>query len=508
MTFDADITLLLEGTYPFVRGGVSSCVHQLIRAMPDVSFAIHFIGAQQKLAEKPVFDMPSNVVKLEKTFLFDGIPPEEQVPGSFHPYQTRDFYKVAADFYAAETERERLRRFWLLIDAWSQLPQGFTYANLCRDREAWDILVGITDRFAPDTSFVDFFWTSRFLNLPVWLMLRDLSKVPSGRIYASLCTGYAGLLGSVAAKTRGRNLLITEHGIYTKERVEEINRAEWIYEPEDAYFNYSTEWRKLKDVWVNTFEFIARVAYETCYTITTLHEGNRIMQLEYGAPEHKTHIIPNGIQPEAFDQARATCLEARRNRPGRFVFCFIGRVVPVKDVKTLLRAAQIVKARGFKADFRLFGPTEEDPEYFEECRQMLESLELQDTVHFMGNAKPPDILSDCDAVILTSISEGQPLVILEAFSAGVPTVTTDVGSCRELVYGRNPPDQALGRAGSLTRIGSPVETADALCALMAKPELIRLYGEAGRKRVEAVYLEDLVMSEYRAVFRSMDTEVG
>jgi len=503
----ADITLLLEGTYPYVRGGVSSCVHQLVRAMPDVTFSIFYIGSHRKLAQDPKYDIPKNVLAIEPVFLFDGIPPEELVPGPY-PKEADAFYDALEQLCLAKSQREGIKHFWNVIQAHATLPQNFTFANLCRDRRGWDLLVTIYDHYMPDTSFVDYFWTARFVLLPTWLLLRSLHKVPVGKTYLSLCTGYAGLMGAICAKQQKRNLMITEHGIYTKEREEEINRAEWIYEPDDPFFDYTTNWRKLKELWIRSFQFTALVGYETAYSITTLHEGNRNLQIEYGAAEHKTRIVPNGINPQDFDEALRVNPENRRKRPGKFLFAFIGRVVPIKDVKTLIRAAQIVHSRRLDAEFLIYGPTEEDKEYADECRLMVESLDLTTSVKFMGSGKPSTILTDCDAVILTSLSEGQPLVALEAFAAGVPLITTDVGSCRELVFGRNAPDQALGRAGFLTRIGAPTETADAICKFIKDPALIETMGAVGRKRVEMVYQEKLVMSQYRALFRSMHPEVG
>jgi glycosyltransferase involved in cell wall biosynthesis len=49
-------------------------------------------------------------------------------------------------------------------------------------------------------------------------------------------------------------------------------------------------------------------------------------------------------------------------------------------------------------------------------------------------------------VVLSSISEALPLVLLEGLAAGVPAVATDVGSCRQLIYGLSEEDQALGAA--------------------------------------------------------------
>ena len=174
--------------------------------------------------------------------------------------------------------------------------------------------------------------------------------------------------------------------------------------------------------------------------------------------------------------------------------------MPIKDVKTLIRAARSVVARNPNVRFDLMGPTEEDPEYFAECTQMVDLMGLDKHVLFLGPQNVREKLADLDLCVMTSISEGLPLVILEGFSAGVPCVATDVGACRELIFGRTPEDKQLGRAGLLTKICSPLDTADALLQVIAARRNLITMGEAGRKRVEQYYRQDEIMGIYRDLY--------
>jgi glycosyltransferase involved in cell wall biosynthesis len=108
-------------------------------------------------------------------------------------------------------------------------------------------------------------------------------------------------------------------------------------------------------------------------------------------------------------------------------------------------------------------------------------------------------------VVLTSFSEGQPLVMLEAYASGVPVVATDVGACREMIEGRTDEDRRLGPSGFVTRVATPKETASALVKLARDGELRRRMGAAGRKRVTAYYQKRDMLAAYRAVYRAMAT---
>jgi len=86
----------------------------------------------------------------------------------------------------------------------------------------------------------------------------------------------------------------------------------------------------------------------------------------------------------------------------------------------------------------------------------------QDSIQKSTLADVKKYYSQIDVLVLTSLSEGQPLVILEGNCAGVPVVATDVGACRELLMGVSPEDQALGASGLITPVTSPQKTAAAI----------------------------------------------
>jgi glycosyltransferase involved in cell wall biosynthesis len=102
--------------------------------------------------------------------------------------------------------------------------------------------------------------------------------------------------------------------------------------------------------------------------------------------------------------------------------------------------------------------------------------------------------------ILSSISEALPLVILEGYAAGVPTVSTDVGSCRQLVEGLDDEDRALGASGAIVKIADPQALADAALALLGSTAAWQAASQAGIQRVERYYSDVLMFSRYRKVY--------
>ena len=102
---------------------------------------------------------------------------------------------------------------------------------------------------------------------------------------------------------------------------------------------------------------------------------------------------------------------------------------------------------------------------------------------------------------LTSLSEGQPLVMLEAASMGLPMICTDVGGCREIVEGGE--EDNLGLCGIVTLQSAPLETAKGILRLIKKKRFFSRCSKVARLRVEKFYDQELLFKEYREVYKSL-----
>ena len=174
----------------------------------------------------------------------------------------------------------------------------------------------------------------------------------------------------------------------------------------------------------------------------------------------------------------------------------------------LMLAAVLVFTAG-RADIRheveawSVGPEEEDPDYAAECRELAAAADGSESrIKLLGFRKVDDIFPRMGVNVLTSISEAQPLVVLEGFAAGVPCVATDVGCCRELIEGTDAADRALGSAGAVVRIADPEATAVRILELLDDPARWRAAQQAGIARVERSYTDALMLQRYRDLYRA------
>jgi glycosyltransferase involved in cell wall biosynthesis len=487
----ADVALLLEGTYPYVAGGVSSWVDQVLGAHADRLFALLHIGPYPGAYREPVYTLPSNVVGMTEIYCRGG--------GDTDFPRRRSVGAASVKKRSARPPRSRvldaLRRMHLSDVVDDELLAGLaagdlSVAELLHGSPSFQLCRELYDAIGNGAPFMDFFWHYRAMHVPLLRVLA--APCPNAGLLHAVSTGYAGVVGSVNSLRNGIPLVLTEHGLYARERELELGRASWIQDRRGPIGN--TRASPLRRFWSHYFRMLSRLAYWRAPRIVTLSEDNRAKQLSDGADATKCAVVPNGVKHEMPLRrlARGTA------PPHRMRVGFVGRVVPIKDVVTLVRAVGLAR-RQVDLECWIVGPEDEDSVYAKRCRAMVQALGLEDAIEFLGPQRVSEIYPQLDCLVLTSFSEGQPLVILEAFSHGLPVIATDVGACRELLEGGGT-DRQLGRSGIVTRVANPAETAAAMVELARRPALRREMGAVGAARVAARYQLEQVVKSYDSLY--------
>jgi len=496
----ADIALLLEGTYPYVRGGVSSWVHQIMLGLPDLTFALVFLGGSPDEYGGPQYKLPDNVTHIQEHFLmqFDRniIKPKSMI-GNKKAFDDIDkfHHNLKSSNYI---DHNILNKILSSIGT----KEGITQKDFLYSRESWDLICEYYETYCDEPSYIDYFWSVRIMHEPIFKLVEIASSVPKVRALHSISTGYAGLLGSILHQKRDIPFILTEHGIYTKERKIDLAQADWIKDHKNEISQtLDSDIGHIRNLWIKFFGVLGKITYEEANPIISLYEGNRKRQITDGAPENKTLVIPNGIDTEKY-------VAVREKRPEEIplVIGLIGRVVPIKDIKTYIRALRVICSEMPQVEGWIVGPEDENKEYVIECKELTQGLGLEDNVKFLGFQNIRAIFPQLGLMILTSISEALPLVILESFSAGVPCVTTDVGSCRELIEGGRPEDKALGHAGIVTPIADPESIAKASIELLSDQAKWYEAQRIGLERVERFYTQKKMFDEYQSIYQGVLSE--
>ena len=467
------VCLICEGSYPYVMVGVSSWIQMLVTSYPDIEFVIWCIATSPEEMSEYKYKIPENVAEIRNIYLN-----ERKFENNYHNVKL------------LKEEKDVLRS--LVLDKVDDIDWIKTLdflktrkdclLDILMGTDFFDISVELYNREYSRTVFSVFLWNLRSMYLPLVIVLSH--EMVEADVYHSVSTGYAGFLGGIASHVYDRPFLLTEHGIYTREREEEIIKSDWV----EGNF---------KEIWIEFFNKLSHIAYNKATQVITLFETNRTLEVELGCPPDKIKIIPNGVDVEKFQN-----LPLRSEESKKYVnIGVVARIVQIKDIKTMLLAFDVVKSNIDNARLFILGPYDEDIEYYAECMDLLKSLGTDDVV-FTGRVNVLDYLSDFDIMLLTSISEGQPLAVLEGMAAKLPQICTNVGSCKELLYGKD--GDLIGQAGLIVPVMNIQKIADAMITLAADEKLRKKMGNNGYQRVKEYYQKSVFIDAYHAIY----TELG
>ena len=467
------ICLILEGSYPYINGGVSTWMHQYINEMPEHEFVLWVIGAKASDRDKFVYTLPPNVVHVQQVFLDDALRVKE---GGAFKYKFNEKEAEAHRRLVASNDPD-----WdLLFDMYQR--KRLNPMSYLKSQSFLKTLTQTCEEDFPFIAFADAFHSIRSRLLPVLYLMG--TEIPKADCYHSICTGYGGLLASMAAYIYNKPLLLTEHGIYTREREEEIIRAKWVA-------------RAFKPHWIDFFYMLSDLIYARAFRVTSLFTRAMYTQIEMGCAAEKCRVIENGISYERL------CDIPLKEEDGIVDIGAVVRLAPIKDIKTMIYAFFELSCRKDNVRLHIMGGVD-DEEYAEECHALVRQLSLEDKIIFTGRVNIVEYFVKLDFTLLTSISEGQPLSVLESFAARRPCVTTDVGCCSELLDGK--PGDELGKAGYIAPPMQRSKLADAMEILCDSRELRLKMGEIGQKRAYEYFRYNIMLTKYRELYKEVENE--
>lgn len=466
------ICLILEGCYPYINGGVSTWMHQYINEMPEHEFVLWVIAAKASDKDKFVYTLPSNVKEVYQVFLDDAL--RVQPSGVFnHNFTDEEKHTLSELVTSGNPDWD------LLFDMYQ--VKKINPMSYLKSESFLETLTKVCEKEFPYIAFSDAFHSVRSRLLPVLHLMG--TEIPKADVYHAICTGYGGLLASMAAYIYKKPLLLTEHGIYTREREEEIIRAKWVA-------------RSFKPHWIDFFYMLSDLTYARAFRVTSLFNRAMLTQIDMGCEASKCRVIENGISYEKL------CNIPLKEDDGIVDIGAVVRMAPIKDIKTMIYAFFELASRMDNVRLHIMGGVD-DQEYADECYALVEQLNLSDKIIFTGRVNIIEYFEKLDFTILTSISEGQPLSVLESFAARRPCVTTDVGCCNELLLGG--PSDTLGRAGYIVPPMQREKLADAMEILCSSRELRLKMGDIAQKRAYEYFRYNIMLTKYKDLYKEVES---
>lgn len=210
---------------------------------------------------------------------------------------------------------------------------------------------------------------------------------------------------------------------------------------------------------------------------------------ELEVPRDRVWYIPNFV---AEPKPVLTVPDLPGTKGSRIV-C-VANLRPQKDHLNLLHAMKMTVRSVPEAHLILAGNADDNA--LENLKRAISLLRLEKNVSWLGPRDDvPAILRGSDVGVLSSISEGLPLALVEYGLAELPAVATNVGQCAEVLDN--------GRVGILVQPGSPVALSDGLVAFLKSPEKRAAFGCEFFKRVRATYGAETVLRQISNVYQTV-----
>jgi glycosyltransferase involved in cell wall biosynthesis len=501
MTKPLSVLLTTEGTYPFFEGGVSTWCDVLIRQLYNVDFTLMSLTAQPGL--QPSYQLPVNVVRHLPLPLWGtgganevraevGWRDLHRMRGKLGQRVSRTVFAQAFDMLLTgllsdhgtlEQVGEGLRRL-------AQFFETHDYDATFRHEMAWNIFqshaAGCAESLISDPSDAGAGLTGQQVGQPSlletaealrllyrWLTPIALPIPPVQLVHAS-AAGLASLPGIIAKLQHGTPLLLTEHGVYLRERY-----LAWASTPASPF---------VKRFATRVTRRLVELTYATADLIAPVSAWNVRWEERLGAASERIVTISNGVDPQRFAPQPLPY-----SAPPTIVW--VGRIDPLKDLLTLIDAAALVRERIPNVRVLLFGKAPAGNEAYEAaCRARQRELGLEDTVQFMGFAKSPqDAYAQGHIVALSSISEALPFSVIEAMFCGRPVVGTGVGGVPEVI----------GDTGRVVLPRDPQAFAAACAELLSSPDACAALGARARERALEHYTLQRAVAAYRTAYRQL-----
>jgi glycosyltransferase involved in cell wall biosynthesis len=477
------VALINEGTYPYVLGGVSTWCDQLVRGLDEVTWELVTIVGRAE--GKPAMALPGNVKSLNPVPIW-GV---SKAPRRRHEEAAA---RMCAGMLGDGPEHIQLFRESLREMAMVHRGDPRRRCAHCQANPAACTKHGLAGRHPllglPLAELLLDAWVaaqSDGADLPR-LTLREADEAavliehavrPLAAVLppVDVCHANAnGLSSLVAMATKWRfrvPFLMTEHGVYLRER----------------YLSAGDLPAGVKVALLRFHRALARLAYAEADLVAPVSGFNQRWEERHGADPARIAVIPNGVDPQRF-----LPLPAEPEIP---TISWVGRIDPLKDLETLIKAMAVVRDKMPQARLHLAGPVPVGNEnYAGYCHSLVGQLGLGASVTFAGPVPSSrDAFEAGHVAALSSISEGMPYTVVEAMMCGRPTISTDVGGVAEMV----------GDTGLVVPPRDPVAFGEACVRLLASPPLRQDLSRRGRDRALEYFTLDRCLRSYRERYQAL-----
>jgi polysaccharide biosynthesis protein PelF len=464
------ILLCTEGTYPYVMGGVSSWCDLIVGGLDEFDWQVLPIVAPGK--RERLYTLPPQAREVGRIEVWS-----EDIPSGTGLRRSGALAGLPATLvrHLLGWEGDPAE----VLDAWIACRRHpADVRRAFRSGRGWSaFLAALADVLAeriPEAGTppaLDLVEAAQLYQTLYWVARTAAEPTPETDLLHVTAAGWSAIPAVVHKALHGTPMVLTEHGVYLRE----------------AYLAQvrSGDSPGARFVATRLARGLTRSAYAGADVVCPVTDANAYWEMGLGIAAEKIVVLYNGLREPGEPTPP----------PRTKTVVSVGRIDPLKDIHTLLRVAAETVRLMPDATFRHYGSVSPGEEaYGRSCLALHGRLGLGDRFQFMGRTTDPEgAVRAADVVLMTSISEGLPMSILEAMSEARPVVSTGVGGVPDVVTG----------CGVVTPPGDDHGLAMAAVMLLRNPDLAWQLGQRGHARLGRIFNEAACVDGYRDLLRGM-----
>jgi glycosyltransferase involved in cell wall biosynthesis len=314
-------------------------------------------------------------------------------------------------------------------------------------------------------------WIYRFMNILN-------TPIPKVDVSHSAAAAFCGLPCIISKLEHNSGFMLTEHGLYVREQYLSLSQR-----------NYPTF---LSEFLVKLIHFITQMNYFYADQISPVCSYNTRWEYEFGVKKEQINVIYNGVDASIFKPKEAN------SRANEVIVVALARIDPIKDIETMIKAAEIVCSKRDHVKFIVYGSVSVE-EYHKKCIELIKKLGLEKKFLLAGHTS--DVIGayrSGDIVALSSISEAFPYSVIEAMMCEKPVIATDVGGVSE----------AIGDAGIIVTPKDYKNFAEGIIKLVDDPALRETMGSEARDRAVNFFTIDKMLEKHMKSYIILSVKPG
>ncbi len=488
-----DVCIIVESLETRKHVELPRYVTDLITTLNELKFSVVFVTPKPISSDVVIASYPQNLNTFINVCLDNTVVYKNPTPRKKYFY---DMWKTINRFFCAPLNEKKSFLEQMIDGLAIDEKRVLNTKDILFSKQMWNLILEDYQNKDLQIPFVNYY--KIFYSTQGALFQLMNVNIPQAKVYHVFSSLYTVWIALIAKRKYCASLIIDER---------DTNSIATFMDVKSNYLSHNNvlllsldpqSLAVLHELHTSTCDSVKYLGYCCADILVTQYTEQQREEME----DHQG-LIPKIVQIQ--DGINLT-EDAQKKKTGsqktkRFLVGLIGRFIPEDDIKTFIRACNIVASEIENVDFKIFGIAQMDEAYLLECIYLRNNLDLALRMEMITDYHYEGLSDEIDVLVSTSLDNKHFSFLLEAMNLGIPLVATHRGEHAELIHGDGRDDSNLGECGFITDIGNPEQIALAVMEILKDKKLKKAMGKVGKKRIEMYHSKEANLKKYLKAYK-------